>query len=207
MKKNKIGVCLIILFTMPFFLGGCWNVTYHKTVSEKQVKEKLNELISEYDGKLWLEDYANSYECFSFAHYVFNNCFDRGEKRLGDFTLYGEKYPMWIFEQEACDCYAAARIGPDCTMSEFEDLMSKVRPGDYLQLQTRSYMTTDTFGDEKLYTYHSMIVVDVDTEKRTVKVFDANFVEKNRISYREFPYDDFCEKYQAITAYRYWLYE
>ena len=84
-----------------------------------------------------------------------------------------------------------------------EKFFENVKPGDFLELESRrGTMVKGT----KYHNYHSLIVVGVDPENKTVNVFDANYVDKNVINNRIMSYDDFYKKYDGISAYHYWKY-
>ena len=190
---------------LPFCTGGCWQYKTHLPKNIKQVSEKLHSILSEYDEKCWDSNYCNSIQCFSFAHYVFNECFDRGEKRLGEFTKYGDgdKYPMWILDNRACDVYLANQLKTGYSSEDMKKFMQGIKPGDYMQIQWNGYTL---YKGMKLFGYHSAIVYEVDMEREYIWFFDANYFPNNKIKKHSMSFKDFYKKIYAVSAYRYWNY-
>ena len=200
--KNFLTVFIISVIIL-FGFSGSWVVRESPLIKQQQVENTLEKLIKEYDGKYWTREYCQGLQCYAFAHYVFNNCFDRGEKQVGHFVFLQKKDPKYRFDDFASDCYISAQITPGYTKSDLEDFMGKLKPGDYLQLETIKGVTVKGF---KYHFYHSLIVVGVDMENKMLEVFDANYVSANKISNRKMSFDTFYKKYDGISAYRYWKY-
>ena len=203
-KTNRFVAVAILLALFPFFLGGCWQYSVSPQITQKQVVNKLESLVKEYNDTIWDEWYAGGMECYAFAHYVFNNCFERDEnKKAGDLIHYGEDIPMWIFEKPACDVYIPAQLNVGYTKKQMLNFLKSLKPGDYLQMQWRDYWE---LKGVKYFSYHSAIVYEVDLKRGYIWYFDANYVSKNRVKKHSISFEDFYKKIYGITAYRYWNY-
>lgn len=182
--KKYFAKSLLLLVFVAMLLYNC-PINVH-AIETPQVTETLKSLIAQYENKnSWPSSYGS--QCYSFAHFVFNQCFGRN-------AVVGSYYEgtEYKFSALSADILTLGTLTPGYSSSSLENLLEKAAPGDYIQVKRRN-----SGGP------HSMIVVSVDPSTNIITLFDANSSGGNVVKRYSQSFSYFEERNSGVSIYRY----
>ena len=186
MKQKKVfGVltALVIILSMPSFPKGRLSA---KAVTTSEVTSRVLELIDEYVGTQWNDDYYGI-QCKGFANLMYYKIF--GVTNIGVYD--SQKY----YIPNASESIEIGRLDFDQMSEEAaRDLLLEGYCGDFIQVRRRG----KSWG-------HSMILVGAD--ESGISVFDCNSDGNNTVKHYYISFADFFDKNSAMSLYRYENYE
>lgn len=171
-----------------------------QSLSVQYVTQKLESLISKYNGTYWTisggpaysytgsKVYAGSYQCNGFAKMIFNELFGTGSigtynrQGVGGYDM-GSYYPSPRFAKELCRT-------KDVSISNIKNLATKGRPGDFIQ-----YSWKGKNGLSK----HSVILHSVSSNG--FYVFDCNWDSKCGVQTHLLTYDWISRNATGFSMY------
>ncbi len=156
------------------------------TVSTASITPTLNSLASSMNGTRWNERNGLGKQCYSFAHYVFNTIFNRGNRVVGSY----QGSTQHKFSSIASDISCLGTLNPGEGQGNMASLLGKAAPGDYIQLKRRS-----SGGP------HSAILLGWDGN--TIRFLDANSDNCNTIKSQTMTLSAFWNQNQGMSIYRY----
>lgn len=157
-----------------------------QTVSTASISPSLNSIASSMNGTRWNERNGLGKECYSFAHYVFNTVFNRGNRVVGSYQSPNQHR----FSSIASDVTCLGTLNPGEGQGNMASLLGKAAPGDYIQLKRRS-----SGGP------HSAILLGWDGN--TIRFLDANSDYRNTIKSQSMSLSAFWNQNQGMSIYRY----
>ena len=178
-------LCIMVCFITVFFPSV--EASAATTVTVAQAKEKLNTLISTYNGKQWRGTYYNAIECKGFANLVFDKIFDLGGKTIGTGSVSSNPTNYILNDLNGTvTCLGTVYNG---SLNEYSQLLKSVMPGDFIQMRRRS-----SGGS------HSMIVVEVSGSSLTV--FDCNTDGNCTVKVYSQSFSEFRTRNIGFSVYR-----
>ena len=178
-------LCIMVCFITVFFPSV--EASAATTVTVAQAKEKLNTLISTYNGKQWRGTYYNAIECKGFANLVFDKIFDLGGKTIGTGSVSSNPTNYILNDLNGTvTCLGTVYNG---SLNEYSQLLKSVMPGDFIQMRRRS-----SGGP------HSMIVVEVSESSLTV--FDCNTDGNCTVKVYSQSFSEFRTRNIGFSVYR-----
>ena len=182
MRKIRI---LVIIAVMWMF---CFCVPSNAgSVTESQVNSDLKKYIDQYEGTRWTSSYYGAIQCKGFATMIFDKIFDLGGSTIGTGSV-SSNSTNYILDNLNSTVFKIGTVY-NGSLDDYKSLLSKARPGDFLQMRRRS-----SGGP------HSMIVVSVSDSK--VDIFDCNTDGNCTVKHYDQTFSTFKEKNIGFSLYR-----
>lgn len=195
MKEKGKKIIAMFLITSIILANGqvwCENTLAAGNYTRSEVESKLNTLKSQYPaGATWNRSFAGGYQCYAFAHYVFNTIFNRGNAQVGNGAV-SSNSTCYKLNNVASDIAVVGTLPPGYSDAQLEQLLESARPGDYIQVKRNSSGVP-----------HSMIVTYVDASANKIGIFDANAVASNTVGQYSQTFSYFKQRNAGVSVYRY----
>lgn len=181
MKKRLAAIVLALALIISCFGALTQAAT---SFHQEDVEQELIELMEEYCGTYWYNNYLGAIQCKGFADMVFNELY--GTRGPGPYS--DSKYYLPDATSRSCTCLGILS-GAESNPQSLYQLLSKALPGDYVQCVRYTG------------TQHSMIVVETTTTGITF--FDCNLKSSLLCASYTYTWDDVA-KYltRGISLYR-----
>lgn len=189
MKKIKQFVVSLLIICMVIASVPSTKVNA-ATITRSEVSQKLGNLMNQYVGQKGNWNYATGSQCYGFAHLIFDNIFNRGEKIVGNGAV-SSNSTNYKLNNVASDIKTIGTLAPGYTMDQLKNLLNQAAPGDYIQVRRRS-----SGGP------HSMICVSV-SANNSIEIFDANSNGDGYVRHYTQSYSEFMNKNSGVSVYRY----